>query len=62
MKIREHLHRDNVVVLESNDQVLCISFPEDSREHLPHHQGDRPEFNSNIKQETQREILPHMRK
>jgi len=44
MITKKHLHQDNVVVLESNDPVLCISFQEDSREHPPHHQGDRPEI------------------
>lgn len=40
--MRKCLHQDNVVVLESNDQVLYISFQEDSREYPPHHQGGPP--------------------
>ena len=34
---------DSVAILESNDQVLSISFQEAQQEPQPHHQEDQPE-------------------
>lgn len=38
----DFLPQDNAAIPENNDQVLCISFQEDSGEHQPHHPTDQP--------------------
>lgn len=45
----DFLPQDNAAIPENNDQVLCISFQEDSGEHQPHHPTDQPWFQINRK-------------